>query len=109
MQVYLVEELFSPIVTPVILMFSIRHKSLEIVDFLRNFTVEVTGVGDVCSFAQMDVRRHGHPQWVADGTTEANQYQQAEDGKTELSLMHFTVPKLKPAFLISKYFIIVNG
>lgn len=30
-------------------------------------------------------------QWAKDGTTEANQYQQAEDGKTELSLVHFTV------------------
>ena len=28
---------------------------------------------------------------MKEGTTEANQYQQAEDGKTELSLMHFTV------------------
>ena len=32
-------------------------------DFFRNFTVDVVGVGDVCSFAQMDVRRHGHPGW----------------------------------------------
>ena len=24
--------------------------------------MEVTGVGDVCSFAQMDVRKHGNPQ-----------------------------------------------
>ena len=29
---------------------------LEIIDFFRNFTVEVVGVGDTCSFAQM-VRR----------------------------------------------------
>ena len=26
-------------------------------DFFRNFTVDVVGVGDVCSFAQMDVRQ----------------------------------------------------
>jgi len=30
-------------------------------------------------------------QWAAESQTEANQYQQAEDGKTELSLVHFTV------------------
>ena len=60
-KVYLVEELLSPLTTPSMLIFKIRHKSLEIVDFFRNFTVEVTGVGDVCSFAQMDVRRHGNP------------------------------------------------
>lgn len=88
---YLIEELFSPLFTPIILIFFVRHKSLEIADFYRNFTVEVTGVGDVCSFAQMDIRRHGNAQWVSEGDTEANQYQQAENGKTELSLMHFTV------------------
>ena len=37
-------------------------------------------------------------QWVAEQQTEANQSQQAEDGKTELSLMHFTV----------KYIIVYN-
>lgn len=62
MQVYLLEELVSPITTPLILCFSIRYKALDIVDFFRNFTIDVTGVGDVCSFAQMDVRRHGNPQ-----------------------------------------------
>ena len=60
-QIYLVEELLSPLTTPFFLVFKIRYKSIEIVDFFRNFTVEVTGVGDVCSFAQMDVRRHGNP------------------------------------------------
>lgn len=62
LQVYLVEELLSPIITPFILCFCLRKKALEIVDFFRNFTVEVVGVGDVCSFAQMDIRKHGNPQ-----------------------------------------------
>lgn len=60
-QVFILEELLSPIVTPLILIFCLRPKSLEIIDFFRNFTVEVVGVGDTCSFAQMDVRQHGHP------------------------------------------------
>lgn len=51
------EELLSPLVTPIVLCFSLRHKSMEIVDFFRNFTVDVVGVGDVCSFAQLDVRK----------------------------------------------------
>nr|CAD7423592.1 unnamed protein product [Timema monikensis] len=88
-----------------------RSHALDIVDFYRNFTVEVLGVGDVCSFAQMDVRRHGNPTWhtsirvtsplpgqtpIEPGLT--NQYTQAEDGKTELSLVHFTLtnPKWRP-------------
>ena len=60
LQVYLLEELVSPLLTPFLLCFTVRYKSQQIIDFYRNFTIEVTGVGDVCSFAQMDVRRHGH-------------------------------------------------
>ncbi|XP_009699607.1 PREDICTED: autophagy-related protein 9A [Cariama cristata] len=59
--VFILEELLSPIITPLILIVCLRPKSLDIVDFFRNFTVEVVGVGDTCSFAQMDVRQHGHP------------------------------------------------
>ncbi|XP_027144662.1 autophagy-related protein 9B isoform X2 [Larimichthys crocea] len=96
--VFILEELLSPIVTPFILIFLLRNKSLEIIDFFRNFTVEVVGVGDICSFAQMDIRRHGNPTWLSEGQTEASIYQQAENGKTELSLMHFTIknPRWQP-------------
>ncbi|XP_035489141.1 autophagy-related protein 9B [Scophthalmus maximus] len=96
--VFILEELLSPIVTPFILIFLLRNKSLEIIDFFRNFTVEVVGVGDICSFAQMDIRRHGNPTWMSAGQTEASVYQQAENGKTELSLMHFTIknPRWQP-------------
>eukprot|EP00064_Thunnus_orientalis_P017556 superscaffoldBa00003767_g17640 len=96
--VFILEELLSPIVTPFILIFLLRNKSLEIIDFFRSFTVEVVGVGDICSFAQMDIRRHGNPTWMSEGQTEASIYQQAENGKTELSLMHFTIknPRWQP-------------
>ncbi|XP_008307870.1 autophagy-related protein 9A [Cynoglossus semilaevis] len=96
--VFILEELLSPVVTPIILIFSLRRKSLEIIDFFRNFTVEVIGVGDTCSFAQMDIRQHGHPAWLSEGKTEASIYQQAEDGKTELSLMRFAItnPQWQP-------------
>jgi Autophagy protein Apg9. len=91
--VYVLQQLCSPLVTPYILYFHLKPKSLEIVDFFRNFTVEVMGVGDVCSFAQMDVKKHGSPLWQmteTPATTTSTKYDQAEGGKTELSLMHFT-------------------
>lgn len=44
----LVEELMSPIITPFVLFFVVRPKASAIVDFFRNFTVDVTGVGDIC-------------------------------------------------------------
>ena len=51
--IYLLHELISPIVTPFILFYSLRPKAPQIIDFFRNFTVDVIGVGDVCSFAQV--------------------------------------------------------
>ncbi|XP_045604603.1 autophagy-related protein 9A [Procambarus clarkii] len=104
--VHMMEELMSPIITPLILIFRLRFKALDIVDFYRNFTVEVVGVGDVCSFAQMDVRRHGSPTWQPRVLSEdLNQPDSSskpgmttDGGKTELSLIHFTMtnPKWKP-------------
>lgn len=96
--VFILEELLSPVLTPLILIFALPSRALDIVDFFRNFTVEVVGVGDVCSFAQLDVRRHGNPQWLSEGQTEASVYQRAENGKTELSLMHFAIsnPRWQP-------------
>ncbi|NXW11864.1 ATG9A protein, partial [Fregetta grallaria] len=122
--VFILEELLSPILTPLILIFALPTRALDIVDFFRNFTVEVVGVGDICSFAQLDVRNHGNPQvggcpglggpgwggpgsgpahppapqWLSAGQTEASVYQQAENGKTELSLMHFAItnPRWQP-------------
>lgn len=102
--IYLFNELLSPITTPFILFFCLRPRALDLVDFFRNFTVSVVGVGDVCSFAQMDVRKHGNPDWqltrsvtgglapeVVTPVCETNQYTQGEHGKTELSLVHFTL------------------
>lgn len=90
--VYLLFELISPVVTPLIFFFKLRPRSLEIIDFYRNFTVSVLGVGDVCSFSLMDMRKHGNPAWQAPGQLkcpENNKQTQAENGKTELSLIHF--------------------
>lgn len=102
---YIMNELFSPFIAPLVLMFVVRPKSLDLVDFFRHFTVDVVGVGDVCSFAQLDVRKHGNPDWqitnsaIAKDSNETintpvienNQYTQGEHGKTELSLVHFTL------------------
>uniref|UniRef100_H9GDM9 Autophagy-related protein 9 n=1 Tax=Anolis carolinensis TaxID=28377 RepID=H9GDM9_ANOCA len=96
--VFILEELLSPIVTPFLLIFPLRARALDIIDFFRNFSVEVVGVGDICSFAQLDIRNHGNPQWLSQGQTEASVQQQAENGKTELSLVHFAIsnPRWQP-------------
>ncbi|CAF4357498.1 unnamed protein product, partial [Adineta steineri] len=90
--VYFLEELLSAFVTPLILCFQLRRKSLQIIDFLRNFTVDVQGVGDVCSFAQLDVAKHGDLKWFAPIRPKSEASTDGGitiDGKLELSLMHF--------------------
>ncbi|KAA0199978.1 hypothetical protein HAZT_HAZT001368 [Hyalella azteca] len=112
--VHLLEELISPLFVPFILFFSLRHRAKEIVDFFHMFTVSVEGIGDVCSFAQMDIKQHGSPNWQPDvrkandgEETNPEQRLYAPDkGRTELSLMHFALtnpdwqpPKSGAAFL----------
>ncbi|XP_033048818.1 autophagy-related protein 9B isoform X2 [Trachypithecus francoisi] len=103
--VSLLEELLSPLLTPLFLLFWFRPRALEMIDFFHHFTVDVAGVGDICSFALMDVKRHGHPQWLSAGQTEASLSQRAEDGKTELSLMRFSLahPLWRPPGHSSKF------
>ena len=60
LQMYILDELMSPLITPFILYFSLRAQAPQIVDFLRNFTIDVSGVGDVCSFAEMNIKKHGN-------------------------------------------------
>ncbi|CAF2602109.1 unnamed protein product [Rotaria sp. Silwood2] len=94
--VYFLEELLSPFITPIILCFQFRRKSLQIIDFLRNYTIDVQGVGDVCSFAQLDVGKNGDLKWFAPVRAKVeNDEGIMNDGKLELSLMHFhhTNPK----------------
>ncbi|XP_005180922.2 autophagy-related protein 9A [Musca domestica] len=96
---YFINEILSPIVTPFQLLFVFRPKALEIVKFFRSFTVSVRGVGNVCSFAQMDVRKHGNPEWQpgemsslhADVPLGEKMQTAGNNGKTELSLLRFTL------------------
>ena len=85
----LIDELLSPILTPFVLYFNMRPMAQDIVTFLHDFTIDVSGVGDVCSFAEMNVKRHGSPDWMSTNTT--GPHQQTELGKTELSLVQFHI------------------
>lgn len=120
----LIESLLSPLLTPIILAFCLPSRALQIVDFFRNFTIEVQGTGDVCVFALMNIKDHGNTAWrpFADGEAKPDTVNikvpdsgavihertaqhpvpenllRTEDGKLELSLIHFklTNPKWTP-------------
>lgn len=53
-------ELISVVLTPFILWFSLPECAPAIIDFFREFTVHVDGLGFVCSFAVFDFQRHGN-------------------------------------------------
>lgn len=87
---------------------------MEIVDFYRNYTAEVAGVGDVCAFSMMNLRKNGNPAWRSPGlsfpetpTAKLPQVDQAEDGKIEMSLLNFSVrnPTWDPVDIEAKEFV----
>ena len=55
-----VQEIVSVILTPFILLFSLPPCAGKIIDFCREFTVHVSGIGYVCSFAVFDFKREGN-------------------------------------------------
>lgn len=59
----LLEDLLSTVATPYIMIRHLRSRSTEIVDFFRNYTIEVLGTGDVCVFSMMNIKENGNPQW----------------------------------------------
>jgi len=110
------EELISPLATPYILLRHLRPRALEIIDFFHNYTVEISGTGDVCTFAMMNIKEHGNPLWklnkinrkedqnqiiIHDNVAQVHALSQqriTENGKLELSLIHFklTNPNWNP-------------
>ena len=53
------DELIGIIVTPLVLMFSLPNCAEQLVDFFREFTVDVDGLGTVCSYALFDFKNGG--------------------------------------------------
>ncbi|SCU99277.1 LAFA_0G23046g1_1 [Lachancea sp. 'fantastica'] len=58
--VLLLRELASLIMTPFILWFSLPKSSGKIVDFIRDVSVYVDGLGYVCKYATFEVQKHRH-------------------------------------------------
>ncbi|KAI1001563.1 Autophagy-related protein 9 [Podosphaera aphanis] len=85
------EEVFSIIVTPLILWFSLPKCSDQIIDFFREFTVHVDGVGHVCSFAVFDFKKgdsRKRPR-ALDGGGFRDEYYSTKHGKMAASYYGF--------------------
>lgn len=100
----LLNELISVITTPFILMFALPASSERIVDFFREFTVHVDGLGHVCSFALFDFERHGNPKYGG-ALAAGSKHNLTRQGKMEKSFLSFVFnnPAWKPDELGSRY------
>ncbi|VDC03011.1 unnamed protein product [Peniophora sp. CBMAI 1063] len=85
-----VTELASVILTPFILWHSLPPCAPALVDFFREFTVHVDGLGFVCSFAVFDFERHGNVRFGAPGGGARDKRHVSKDGKMEQSFIGFT-------------------
>ena len=86
------EEMLSIILTPFVLWFSLPKSSDKIIDFFREFTVHVDGLGYVCSFAVFDFKKEATNPLAQDkgGVKDLRQdYYSTKDGKMLASYYGF--------------------
>ncbi|KZT70066.1 APG9-domain-containing protein [Daedalea quercina L-15889] len=91
-------ELLSVILTPFVLWYSLPPCAPAIVDFFREFTVHIDGLGYVCSFAVFDFQRHGNIKFGAP-TQVQDERLMSKEGKMEKSFLNFKAahPEWTPA------------
>ncbi|KAH9930780.1 autophagy protein Apg9-domain-containing protein [Fomitopsis serialis] len=92
------QELLSVILTPFVLWYSLPPCAPAIVDFFREFTVHIDGLGYVCSFAVFDFQRHGNIKFGAP-TQVQDERLMSKEGKMEKSFLNFKAahPEWMPA------------
>lgn len=86
--VIFLSEVLSIIITPFILWFSLPKCSDQIIDFFREFTIHVDGVGYVCSFAVFDFKK-GDGRKPSSGPDPRDEYYSTKHGKMAASYYGF--------------------
>eukprot|EP00164_Ancoracysta_twista_P002022 GFYU01002665.1.p1 GENE.GFYU01002665.1~~GFYU01002665.1.p1 ORF type:complete len:689 (-),score=208.18 GFYU01002665.1:60-2126(-) len=81
------QEIAGVILTPFILWFTLPMCVDDILAFIKNFTVHVDGVGDICSFASFDFEKHGNIHYGAHKRTD--RVARSRQGKMEKSYLNF--------------------
>lgn len=86
------EEILSILITPLMLFFTLPRSSDQIIDFFREFTIHVDGLGYVCSFAEFDFKKGiGNAKKTVDGNAAdvRDDYYATKHGKMEASYYGF--------------------
>ncbi|KAM2399185.1 hypothetical protein ACFXTH_035782 [Malus domestica] len=83
----LLEEMASIFLTPYLLIFVVPKRVDDILQFIADFTVNVEGVGHVCSFSTFDFERHGNSNYGSPDNVPRSQ--RSSQGKMEKSFLSF--------------------
>ncbi|GAA6053888.1 hypothetical protein JCM3770_005318 [Rhodotorula araucariae] len=87
--VLFMQEILSVLITPFVLWYSLPDCAGPVVDFFREFTVHVDGLGYVCSFAVFDFKRHGDTKFGAPVQETRDERWKSTEGKMEKSFLTF--------------------
>ncbi|KAK0610478.1 autophagy protein Apg9-domain-containing protein [Bombardia bombarda] len=86
-----IEEILSILVTPFVLFSSLPKSADQIIDFFREFTIHVDGLGYVCSFGEFDFKKIGQAKKPVDAAAAdvRDDYYSTKYGKMEASYYGF--------------------
>lgn len=88
--VIFLEEIMGILVTPFLLFFSLPKCADQIIDFFREFTIHVDGLGYVCSFAVFDFQKDPRNTRQQGNNSDAREdYYATKHGKMQASLHGF--------------------
>ncbi|KAL6564112.1 autophagy protein atg9 [Orobanche hederae] len=92
----LLEEMASIFLTPYLLLFVVPKRVDDILQFIMDFTVDVEGVGHICSFSLFDFRSHGNRKYGS--IFSSPRERRSSQGKMEKSFLSFqiTYPSWEP-------------
>lgn len=93
----LLEEMASIFLTPFLLIFVVPKRVDDILQFIADFTVDVEGVGHVCSFSTFDFRKHGNSKYASPHNS--SRTYRSSQGKMEKSFLSFqsSYPSWEPS------------
>ncbi|GAB4841706.1 autophagy protein atg9 [Ancistrocladus abbreviatus] len=81
------EEMASIFLTPYLLIFVVPKRVDDILQFIADYTVNVEGVGHVCSFSTFDFQNHGNSKYASPYNSSWSQ--RSSQGKMEKSFLSF--------------------
>ncbi|KAK6850884.1 hypothetical protein PG987_000518 [Apiospora arundinis] len=89
--VIFLEGIFGVLLTPLVLFFSLPKCADQIVDFFREFTIHVDGLGYVCSFAVFDFQKdpNNTKKQGAKASDAREDYYATKHGKMQASMIGF--------------------